>query len=203
MSTTRTELTEALQRFVEEVGRSEEDYEYDRNDQAFDLEFLTAEVTDALYGADYLGALETLDVIDTFVDKVRTSLVITCRATGAGWDEIGDAMGRDRQWAWRTYHERADYTDELNDKALDEAGDNSEIELLRTFEPDPKLDQIITKLEAEAKRRYERVRRALSITADVRRRELVEAENEAERAKTPGRRPGPQGKPKSQKAPRP
>lgn len=194
MSTTAVEMEEALRRFVDQVVAAER---YDDSAASFDLEFLTEPLDDALHGADYLGALEVLEMIDTFVDRIRTVIVITCRATGEGWGEIGEAMGRDRQWAWRTYHERADFTDELNEAAVAEAE-----RAIPDFEAlgfdlgsmDPEMRRAISMLEARAERASHQVRRAVQVTADARRRELVEAENEAERAKTPGRRPGPQPK---------
>lgn len=187
-------MTAALERFVAGLAETAQ-YEDGWSSRAFDLEFLSEAVNDALYGADFVGALEELELIERFLDRVRTALVIACRSTGTSWDEIGEAMGRDRQWAWRTYHRQADLSAELNDRTLTEfqqaipdfAKWGFDVESMK---PDER--KAISLLERQAERAYERVRRALALTTDTHRRSLVEKEQEARRAKKPGRRPGPQ-----------
>lgn len=196
MSTKTSSLEQALREFTEAVVNADDGLDV-WHSSAFDLEFLSDAVNDALYGADYLGGLEALELIDKFVDHVRTALVIACRSTGDAWDDIGEAMGRDRQWAWRTYHQRADYDDTLSEKAVTEfeaAIPNFQAWGFDTESMEPEMRKAISLLEQQAKRTYERVQRAVRLTVDARRRALIEAEKDAERAKKPGRRPGPQPK---------
>lgn len=166
----------------------------------FDLEFLTDAVNDALYGADFLGAIEELELIDRFVDHVRTALVIACRSAGTPWDEIGSAMGRERQWAWRRYHRVADVSAELDERTRAEfkqaIPDFAKLFPkwgvdIESMAPDER--RAVSLLERQAERVYERVGRALALTTDEHRRSLVEKEQEEKRANKPGRRPGPQG----------
>lgn len=188
-----------MKRFVADLPEAAE-YEGGWS-RSFDLEFLSDAVNDALYGADFVGALEELELIEKFLDHVRTALVIACRSTGTSWDEIGEALGRDRQWAWRTYHLRADLSAERDESALKEFKEaipnfekwGFDIESLNQDER-----KTMSLLERHAERTYERVRRAIALTADEQRRSLVENEQEAQRAAKPGRRPGPQRSAKSE-----
>lgn len=187
-------MTAALERFVGGLGETAQ-FEDSWSSRDFDLEFLSEAVNSALYGADFVGALEELEVIERFLDHVRTAVVIACRSTGTSWDEIGEALGKNRQWAWRTYHRQADLSAELNDRTLTEfeqaipdfAKWGFDVESMK---PDER--KAISLIERQAERAYERVRRALALTTDTHRRSLVKKEQEGRRATMPGRRPGPQ-----------
>ena len=120
MSATGKTVDQALREFAEAIASREVYDEEFWDPNPFDLEFLSDAVNESLYGADYPGAIEALQVIDNFIDHVRAALVIACRSTGESWDNIGRSMGRERQWAWRTYHQRADYNDDRDESAVAE-----------------------------------------------------------------------------------
>ncbi len=56
--------------------------------------------------ADPLGALRELTRTETELEKMRQSWVAAARASGATWEEIGEALGMTRQSAWEYYASR-------------------------------------------------------------------------------------------------
>lgn len=54
-----------------------------------------------------LSALETLKANDTMQETLVECFVHAARSSGATWDQIGRALGTQRQVVWRKYKDRA------------------------------------------------------------------------------------------------
>lgn len=71
---------------------------------------------------DPLAALRVLADTEMQLDRIRRDRVIAARASGASWQQVGDALGVSRQSAWEAFTAdvRAALETNASDNDLDE-----------------------------------------------------------------------------------